>query len=236
MTMDQSTTAEKKRKMIEDNSHMGVIFDLDGVLVDTGWAHKQSWYDLAEKEGFDMSDDFFYKTFGMRNDQIIPMLAGRGTSSKEIERLSQWKEKRYRELIAENLILPPGVGELLGDLKRSGFLMAVGSSAPKANLDLVLESVKIRDYFNACVTGEEVIEGKPAPDTFVKAAQKLGLPSDCCVVVEDAVQGVEAGKAAGMPVVAVTTTRDRSALSAADIIVDGLGELKAKDFAKLLKD
>ncbi|MHC4536974.1 MAG: HAD hydrolase-like protein, partial [Planctomycetota bacterium] len=84
--MDQSTTAEKKRQMIEDNSHMGVIFDLDGVLVDTGWAHKQSWYDLAEKEGFDMSDDFFYKTFGMRNDQIIPMLAGRGTSSKEIER------------------------------------------------------------------------------------------------------------------------------------------------------
>jgi beta-phosphoglucomutase len=236
MTIDQSTTAEKKRQMIEDNSHMGVIFDLVGVLVDTGWAHKQSWYDLAEKEGFDMSDDFFYKTFGMRNDQIIPMFVGRGTSSEEVERLSQWKEKRYRELIAENLILPPGVGELLGDLKRSGFLMAVGSSAPKANLDLVLEIVKIRDYFNACVTGEEVVEGKPAPDTFVKAAQKLGLPSDCCVVVEDAVQGVEAGKAAGMPVVAVTTTRDRSALSAADIIVDGLGELKAKDFAKLLKD
>ncbi|MBC8469524.1 MAG: HAD family phosphatase [Planctomycetes bacterium] len=234
--MDQSTTAAKKKQMIEDNSHMGVIFDLDGVLVDTGWAHKQSWYDLAEKEGFYMSDDFFNKTFGIRNDQIIPMFAGQGTSSEEVERLSQWKEERYRELIVENLILPLGVGELLGDLKRSGFLMAVGSSAPKANLDLVLERVKIRDFFNACVTGEEVVEGKPAPETFVKAAQKLGLPPDCCVVVEDAVQGVEAGKAAGMPVVAVTTTRDRSALSAADIIVDGLGELKAKDFAKLLKD
>ncbi len=234
--MDQSTTVEKKKQMIEDNSHMGVIFDLDGVLVDTGWAHKQSWYDLAEKEGFDMSDDFFYKTFGMRNDQIIPMFVGRGTSSEDVERLSQWKEERYRELIVENLILPSGVGELLGDLKSSGFLMAVGSSAPKANLDLVLERVKIRDYFNACVTGEDVVEGKPAPETFIKAAQKLGLPSDCCVVVEDAVQGVEAGKAAGMPVIAVTTTRDRSALCAADIIVDGLGELKAKDFAKLLKD
>jgi len=234
--MDQSATAKNKKQMIEDNNHMGVIFDLDGVLVDTGWAHKQSWYDLAEKEGFDMSDDFFYKTFGMRNDQIIPMLAGRGTSSKEVERLSQWKEERYRELIVENLVLPSGVGELLDDLRRSGFLMAVGSSAPKANLNLVLEHVKIRDYFNACVTGEEVIKGKPAPETFVKAAQKLGLPPDCCAVVEDAVQGVEAGKAAGMPVVAVTTTRDRSALSAADIIVDGLGELKAKDFAKLLKD
>jgi beta-phosphoglucomutase len=234
--MDQSTVSEKKKQVTEKNSHMGVIFDLDGVLVDTGWAHKQAWYDLAEKEGFDMSDEFFYSTFGMRNDQIIPMFAGRGISSEEIERLSQWKEERYRELIAEKLILPPGVGELLGDLKRSGFFLAVGSSAPKANLDLVLERVKIRDYFDACVTGEEVIESKPAPETFVKAARKLGLAPYYCVVVEDAVHGVEAGKAAGMPVVAVTTTRDRRALSAADIIVDSLGELKAKDFAKLLKD
>lgn len=221
---------------MEKNGQMGVIFDLDGVLVDTGWAHKQSWYDLAEKEGFDMSDDFFYKTFGMRNDQIIPMFSGRGVSSEEIDRLSQWKEERYRELVAEKLTLPSGVGELLDDLKRSGFLMAVGSSAPKANLDLVLERVKIRDYFDACVTGEEVVEGKPAPETFVKAAQKLGLSPECCVVVEDAVQGVEAGKAAGMTVVAVTTTRDRSALTAANIIVDNLGELKAKDFTELLKN
>lgn len=222
--------------MTEDNSRMGVIFDLDGVLVDTGWAHKQSWYDLAQKEGFDMSDDFFYSTFGMRNDQIIPILAGRYVCSEEIERLSQWKEKHYRELIAEKLILPPGVGELLDDLNGSGFLLAVGSSAPRANLDLVLERVKIRDYFDACVTGEEVVEGKPSPETFVKAARKLGLPPNCCVVVEDAVQGVEAGKAAGMSVVAVTTTRDRADLSAADIIVDDLCELQAKDLAKLLKD
>ena len=234
--MDEATAAEKKKQMTEDNSHMGVIFDLDGVLVDTGWAHKQSWYDLAEKEGFDMSDDFFYSTFGMRNDQIIPIFTGGGASSEEVKRLSQWKEEHYRELIAEKLILPPGVGELLGDLKRSGFLLAVGSSAPKANLDLVLERVKIQDYFDACVTGEEVVEGKPAPETFVTAARKLGLPPNRCVVVEDAVQGVEAGKAAGMPVIAVTTTRDRSALSAADIIVDDIGELKAKDFTKLLKE
>jgi beta-phosphoglucomutase len=211
-----------------------VIFDLDGVLVDTGWAHKQSWYDLAEKEGLRMSDEFFYSTFGMRNDQIIPMLAGQGASSEEVDQFSDWKEQRYREIITEKLTLPAGVGELLNDLKRDGFVLAVGSSAPKANLNLCLERVQIRDYFDACVTGEEVIEGKPAPETFLKAARKLGLSPDCCVVVEDAVQGVAAGKAAGMPVVAVTTTRDRAALSAADIIVDSLSELTAQDFASLL--
>jgi beta-phosphoglucomutase len=216
------------------NARMGVIFDLDGVLVDTGWAHKESWYDLAEKEGFDMSDDFFYSTFGMRNEQIIPMLAGHDVSSEVVARLGDWKEQRYRELIVARLTLPPEVGELLDDLKRNGFLLAVGSSAPKANLDLVLDHVRIRDYFNACVTGEEVTEGKPAPETFLKAAIKIGVPPDCCVVVEDAVQGVQAGKAAGMRVVAVTTTRERAALSAADTIVDSLGELTAKDFVHLL--
>lgn len=219
--------------MTEMNSRMGVIFDLDGVLVDTGWAHKQAWYDLAEKEGFSMSDEFFYSTFGMRNDQIIPMLV-EGVSSEEVDLFSDWKEQRYREIIAEKLTLPPGVGELLSDLKGNGFLLAVGSSAPKANLKLVLERVQIQNYFDACVTGEEVGEGKPSPETFLKAAGKLGLPPYCCGVVEDAVQGVEAGKAAGMPVVAVTTTRDRAALSGADIIVDSLDELTAKDFVNLL--
>ena len=219
--------------MTEVNNRKGVIFDLDGVLVDTGWAHKQSWYDLAEKEGFSMSDEFFYSTFGMRNDQIIPRLV-EGISSEGVDRLSKWKEQRYREIIAEKLTLPPGVGGLLDDLKECGFLLAVGSSAPKANLNLVLERVRIKDYFDACVTGEEVVEGKPAPETFLKAAEKLGLPPDRCIVVEDAVQGVAAGKAAGMPVVAVTTTRDRAALSTADIIVDSLGELTAKNFVSLL--
>jgi beta-phosphoglucomutase len=240
--------------MMEVNDRKGVIFDLDGVLVDTGWAHKQSWYDLAEKEGLNMSDEFFYRTFGMRNDQIIPMLMGQSVSTEEVDRscrghlacdsragrprhvdrLSDWKEQRYREIIAEKLTLPAGVGELLDDLKGHGFRLAVGSSAPKANLDLCLERVQIKDYFDACVTGEEVTEGKPAPETFLKAAEKIGLSPERCVVVEDAVQGVEAGKVAGMPVVAVTTTRERGALSAADVIVDSLGELAAKDFISLL--
>ena len=221
--------------MTEVNRRMGVIFDLDGVLVDTGWAHRQAWYDLAEKEGFRMSDELFTSTFGMQNYQILPMLIGRDLACEEIDRLSDWKEQQYRDLMAEKLALPPGADRLLGELKDAGFLLAIGSSAPRANLDLVLERVQIRDYFDAFVTGEEVAKSKPSPETFLKAAEKLGLPPECCVVVEDAVQGVEAAKAAGMPVVAVTTTRDRADLQAADMIVDSLSELKAKDFTRLLE-
>lgn len=220
--------------MTSVDSSKGVIFDLDGVLVDTGWAHKQSWYDLAEKEGFRMSDEFFYSTFGMQNYQIVTMLLGRDVAADKVNLLSQWKEQRYRELISDKLALPKGAKRLLDELKNRGFLLAVGSSAPTANLNLVLERLGLQDYFDACVTGEEVVEGKPAPETFLKAAQKLSLPPHRCVVVEDAVQGVEAGKAAGMPVVALTTTRNRVALAAADIVADSLGELKAEDFERLL--
>jgi len=220
--------------MTSVDTGMGVIFDLDGVLVDTGWAPRQSWYDLAEKEGFCMSDEFFYRTFGMRNYQIIPMLLEREVPPQEIERLSEWKEQRYRELIADKLALPEGVKTLLDELKSKGFLLAVGSSAPRANLGLILERLHLHDYFDAYITGEDVSKGKPAPETFLKAAEKLSLPPSHCVVVEDAVQGVEAGKAAGMPVVAVTTTRNRPDLVEADIIVDSLVELQAEDFIKLL--
>ena len=222
--------------MMGTDADRGVIFDLDGVLVDTGWAHKQSWYDLAEKEGFGMSDEFFYSTFGMQNYQIIPMLLGQEVNAKEVGRLSDWKEQRYRELIAEKLALANGAKELLDDLKNKDFLLAIGSSAPRANLGLILERLKVQTFFEAYVTKEDVSEGKPAPETFIKAAEKLALPAGRCVVVEDAVQGIEAGKAAGMAVVAITTTRKRADLARADMIVDSLAELRAEDFVKLLID
>lgn len=220
--------------MTESNRLRGVIFDLDGVLVDTGWAHKQSWYDLAEKEGFAMTDEFFYSTFGMQNYMIIPMLLERKAAQNEINRLSDWKEQRYREIIAEKLVSADGAKPLLGDLKNDDFLLAVGSSAPPANLELVLTRTGLQDYFDAYVSGEDVTNGKPAPDTFLKAAEKLSIDPGMCVVVEDAVQGVEAGKAAGMAVIAVTTTRKRGDLHKADIIVDNLTQLQARQFVELI--
>lgn len=219
-----------------ENNGRGVIFDLDGVLVDTGPFHRQSWYDLADRNGFNMSDKLFYSTFGMQNYQIIPMLADRDLPDEEIHRLSKWKEQRYRELITGKSVLQRGVKQLLDDLKKADFSLAVGSSAPRQNLEFMLTNTGIRACFDAFVTGEDVQAGKPAPDTFLKAAEKLSLGPDDCVVVEDAVQGVEAGKAAGMMVVAVTTTRQRSDLAEADKIVDSLTELNSADFTELLTD
>lgn len=211
----------------------GVIFDMDGVLVDSGWAHRQAWFDLAEAEGLEMSDEFFRKTFGMQNDTILPMLRP-GISKPEMDRLSDYKERRYRELVASQPKAADGVLALLSDLKASGFRLAIGSSAPRANLDVFWGPLGLADYFEAVVTKEQVIEGKPSPETFLKAAGMLSLAPQRCVVVEDALHGVQAARAAGMPVVAVTTTRSRAELAHADRVVDSLAELKAADFAMLL--
>jgi beta-phosphoglucomutase len=214
----------------------GVIFDLDGVLIDTSEFHKQSWFDLAEKEGFAITSEFFYDTFGMQNYQIIPILAKRDVSPEEIDRLSKWKEQRYRDLIQDKQILAPGADTLLANLKHHGFLLAIGSSAPRANMDFVLQRIGVAHYFDALVVGEDVKNGKPAPDTFLKAAEKLAIPPDRCVVVEDAVAGVQAAKSAGMSVISLTTTRPRKDLTPADLIVNSLSELKAQNFINLINN
>jgi len=219
--------------MVSGNGQRGVIFDMDGVLVDSGWAHRQAWYDLAEKEGLEMSDEFFSRTFGMQNDTIIPMLRP-DIDQQSLDQLSDWKEQRYRDLVESRPEASEGVLLLLGDLKANGFKLAIGSSAPRENLDVFWKPLGLADYFDVRVTKEQVREGKPAPETFLKAAQQLSLSPTCCVVVEDAIHGVEAGKAAGMRVVAVTTTRTREELTQADRVVDSLAELTAADFLSLL--
>lgn len=216
------------------NTNRAVIFDLDGVLVNTAQFHKKAWYDLAEKEGYTMSDQFFRDTFGLTNQTIIPLLAGKNLPVEEINQMAEWKEQRYRQHIKGNLKLLDGVKPLIDDLENNGFLLAIGTSTPRANLDFMLDNIPIRDRFDALVAEEDITEGKPAPDTFLAAARKLSVPPVNCAVVEDAIPGVRASRAAGMATVAVTTTRSREELKDADLIVDSLAELTARDFVNLI--
>jgi len=218
------------------NKDKAVIFDLDGVLINTGEFHRQSWYDLAEQEGFSMSDEFFEETFGMQNYQIIPRLAGKRMSREEIDKLADWKEARFRELIDQSgkIGLIDGMEELIGQLKQEGFKLAIGTSTPAANLRFLLEHMPVNGVFDAFVSSEDVENSKPSPDTFLKAAEKLQVPPANSIVVEDAVAGVQAGKAGGMKVIAVATTRKKDELCEADIVFDNPGDLKLSDFTKLL--
>ena len=134
--------------MVRSDNGKGVVFDMDGVLIDTGEFHKQAWCDLAKMEGWDLSDEFFYNTFGMQNYQIIPLITGKDMTRSEIDRSADWKEQRYRELIAGQLTLLEGVRELIDDLKLSGFRLAIGTSTPRVNLEFMLANIAVRDRFD----------------------------------------------------------------------------------------
>ena len=220
--------------MTEKAEAKGVIFDLDGVIIDTGELHKLSWIDLVEREGWQISDEFFRETFGMQNKKTLPLLAGKELSDEQIAQLGDWKEARFRQLAEGKLELMVGVRELLDELLQNEFRMAIGTSTPAVNLDMIIETLQIGRYFDGLVTAEDVQNSKPAPDTFLAAAEKLNLPPHRCVVIEDAIPGVKAAKAADMAVVAVTTTQARSKLESADLVVDSMAELTAADFEKLL--
>lgn len=204
----------------------GAIFDMDGVLVDSAEAHYEAWCLLGDEVGKEHPREFFEKTFGMHNREIIPIWLGPEVPRDEVERLSVLKEALYRKVAAETLKPLDGSVDLVRALGADGFLLAVGSSGPPENVQLVLEVLQLGDLFSALSTGADVREGKPDPEVFLKAAEKLGIPPAQCVVFEDAPQGVEAGLRAGSRVIAVSSTRAPEELSEADLVVSSLARLE----------
>ncbi len=211
-----------------------VIWDMDGVIADTAQQHFLSWQAAFQKRGTKFTEDDFLHHFGQRNDTIIHSIKGAGVAPAEIEAIAEDKEDYFRRNIVNNLKPFPGVIRLLKILKANDLLAAVGSSAPRENICLILDQLKIADYFQAVVYGQEVLHGKPSPDVFLLAAQKLGAVPSNCIVVEDAVAGVAAAKSAGMRCIAVTNTHPALKLSQADLVVESLEEVSLEDVIGLL--
>jgi len=204
----------------------GCIFDWDGVIADSSAQHIEAWKLVAEKEHLIFREELFRQSFGMKSEQIIPDLFQWTHDNAEVRRLDRKKEGIYRELvIANGTGTFPGVREFLAMLKQHGISCIIGSSAPRANVTTALDFLGFSDFFSGIVCGEDVTLGKPDPQIFLTAAQRIGLQPRECIVFEDALVGVAAARAGGMKVVAVTATYKRSELSAADRIVDRLDEL-----------
>ncbi len=193
----------------------GVIFDMDGVLVDSAAPHQESWRLLARKHGRELSPELFRQSFGRTSRDIIRTIWGEDVSPDALSRYDAEKEAIYRDLIRGNVPLMPGCRELLSALNAAGLWLAVATSGPPENLDLVLEQGEIRAYFQVTVHGFDIRRGKPAPDCFQLAARRLALAPEACVVVEDAPVGIQAGVAAGMPVIALAGTHPPEPLLAA---------------------
>ena len=223
--------------MATDNL-IAVLWDMDGTLVDTAELHFHAWVRICKEYGKEFTRADFTATFGKRNPEIIDYLFDGKIKGPDADKLGYQKEEYYRGESRKNGIeLLPGVLNLLKSLNESGAKQAIGSSAPKGNLELILELTGIGKYMQAMVAMEDTQRGKPDPQVFLMGAEKLKIQPRRAVVVEDAIAGVQAAKAGGMKCVAVTFVGHHSAEklkeAGADRVVKTLEEMSAGDFYKL---
>jgi beta-phosphoglucomutase len=221
-----------------DLSQLAVIWDVDGTLVDTAELHFAAWVRLAGDIGRPFTRADFAATFGKRNPEIIHQLFGTHYTPAEVDDLGFRKEEYYRAAARQGVELLPGARHLLDGLYAAGFRQAVGSSAPLANLDLILAITDTRRYFDAIVSAEDTQRGKPDPQVFLVAAVKLDVPPARCLVMEDAIAGVQAAKAAGMKCVAVRFVGHHPesilAGAGADLVVPSLEQVSVPTVRRLL--
>ncbi len=212
-----------------------VIFDADGVLVDSYRAHFEAWKAMGRELGMDLAEETFAATFGRRNEDLMHDLWGEAVAPEDVPAWSDWKEATYREILRRDFPAMDGARDLIDALRDAGFRLAVGSSGPPENVAACLRGLQRAGAFDATVDGSQVARGKPEPEVFLTAAEKLAVPPARCAVVEDAVAGVEAAKRAGMAAVGLTGTTTREALAArADRVVDSLRDLSPETIAALI--
>jgi beta-phosphoglucomutase len=208
-----------------------VLWDLDGTLVDSEEFHWRSWRDTVRAEGIDLTYEQFLASFGQRNDRILPGWLGADVDAARVRRIGDDKEAEYRRLAETHGLTPlPGAREWLSTLKASGWKQAIASSAPRVNVDMMLRVAGLGDCFDAIVSAADVSVGKPDPQVFLKAAEKLHVPPSRCIVVEDAAAGIEGARRAGMRSIGVT----KNGRLDADLFVKSLADLPPDAFDRLL--
>ena len=205
---------------------------MDGTLIDSAEYHWLTWRDTMAAEGHPLSYEQFMGFFGQRNDAILRRVVGPDVSAQDIARIGDAKEAAYRRMVRQRGVEPlPGVRQWLERLRDAGWRQAVASSAPPANIEVLIEVLGVSDCFQAYVSAEEVPHGKPAPDVFLRAADKLGVPSSRCIVVEDAPAGVEAGRRGGMRTIGIVAMHEGLD---ADVTTTSLADLPPDIFDRLL--
>ncbi|HVM71307.1 MAG TPA: HAD family phosphatase [Anaerolineales bacterium] len=212
----------------------GVLWDMDGVLVDTGDFHYQAWSSTLDQYRIPYSREKFNETFGMNNWSILALLLGPQLDQDTYEKISNQKEESFRQVIHGKVKLLPGVLKTLENLQSRGIRQAIASCAPPENIAALVDELQLRNHFEAVVSGY-AMAGKPAPDVFLAAARAIDINPHECLVIEDAVTGVKGAKRAGMACLAVTNTHPAKSLGEADRVVDSLDEINQAEWEILLR-
>jgi len=209
-------------------SPFAFLFDMDGVIVDSNPFHKIALKQFCAGRGFELTDEYLHtKIYGRTNRDWIQAVFGQLTD-EEITRYGDEKEALYRTLYANDIEPVPGLISFLEKTHQQEIPCAIGTSAQRANVDFVLTRTGTKKYFPVILDESFVTNGKPHPEIYIKAAAALGFPTSHCVVFEDSVSGVKAGKSAGCKVVGITTTHSAEELALTDMIIDNFEILEPK--------
>lgn len=217
-----------------DPNPRAVLWDLDGTLTDTMTSHFRAWREVLADEGYILSWETFAASFGQRNDTALSSMLGAKLPAGDIERISGIKEERFRALVREEgLGLLPGVAVRLRTSRDAGWQQALVTSAPRANVEVMLDALNISTFFSVVITGDDVALGKPHPAPFLMAADALNVPPSRCLVVEDSPSGIAAARGAGMRSIAVGPAH---ASLPATIRAASLADLPIEAFETLIAD
>jgi beta-phosphoglucomutase family hydrolase len=185
---------------------LALIFDMDGVLVDSGPLHREAWARFNRRYGVETTRAMLERTYGLRNDDIVREFFGDRLPAEEVAARGAQKEQLYREMVGGRLetILVPGLRVFLE--RHAHTPMAVASNAEPENVRFVLDGTGLSEYFRVVVDGHQVSRPKPDPEVYLRAAELLGIAAPNCIVFEDSYSGVQAAQAAGMRVIGLRTT------------------------------
>lgn len=213
--------------------NIAVLWDMDGVLVDTTELHFQTWWTALDEKGFPFTREEFLATFGRNSHSAVATVYGDKISPELADEIIDRKENLFQRMAPGRVSLLPDVQTWLTYFKTGGARQAVASSAPMKNIDILVDALDIRNFFDATVSGFK-LPTKPNPDVFLKAAEMVGVPPARCVVIEDVAHGVEGAHAAGMKCIAVTTTQTAETLREADLLLEDLRGLDEQRFLALV--
>lgn len=201
----------------------GILWDMDGVLIDTTEAHFEAWRQIMAEQNMELDRQYFLGALGMNNVGAIEYLFRRPTNLHEVAAIGKRKEGLFRKILKGRINLLPGVQDWLGYFSANGFLQAVATSAPWENIDTLIDETGIRHYFQAIVSAYE-LPGKPDPYVFIEAAKQIGVTAAECLVIEDSTAGVEAARRGGMKCLAIETSNPAAKLTRADFILNRLSD------------
>lgn len=203
---------------------IGLLFDMDGVIIDNHIYHYKAWQEIAKSYDLDLKADDYKNYINGRTIGEVVRFLQKGASEEEVKKIALEKETRYRKLYKPYLTPTKGLLSFLNQVHEYNIPMCIGTSSSKENVSFTINGLGIGHYFNSILDDRSVKKGKPHPEIYEKCAQSIGLTNQQCIVFEDALSGIEAGKAAGSKVVALATSHQRSSLNA-DLVINDFSSI-----------